>query len=290
MGVTRNILSRKTISDVPTFYSDVVKLEAAESFHFHYRDFRFVFSQAEFEAVSGAFVLAYLDWFSRGKHFSGNPDAFKSLIQVRVDERVGSGFPPVRGDDLCVELQQHADYLHLHYRGFRAEFTIDEFLEFADVMKDAAGKLRAMDGIADCPRRVGKHHIVQARGRVTDSANSGEFWIGDNYIQSDDLKTRKSVVIDDDNGDYVDQTDEEATKRSDNYLLHSAWHAVTHLCFLGLKPAIRFLLGLRCRIIPQTVRIRYDAKICLRAIALALIGRSGLDAAKRLLGMRAQKS
>ena len=35
-----------------------------------------------------------------------------------------------------MELQKWADYIHVHYKSLRIEFTIDEFLEFASSMEE----------------------------------------------------------------------------------------------------------------------------------------------------------
>lgn len=196
MGFTRKILAAKEVSPSPVYYTSSFRIDLAESFHMHYRNVRLEFTTEEFRTVAGGFLMAYLEWLTMGKPSYISPNAFLKFFDSKLHPVIGEGCETVRGNELSVELQQHTDYIHLHYRGLKIEFSIDEYLEFAEVVCQAKDEIERMDILKDFPKRVGHDHTVMAKGRVIPNTNSGNFWIGDTYTEDPAPKTRDSMIYD----------------------------------------------------------------------------------------------
>ena len=208
MGYTREVLSKKTVDPVPTFYTKSFRIDLGESFHLHYRNYRIEFSKKEFDIISKGFFWARIRFLLTGK-VSIRPEehGIKFWDYQNLPDEIGIGTAGVRGDDLSVELQEQTDYIHLHYKGSRIEFTIDEFNEFAKVISESDEKLKNNSDIDSAPRRIGKNHAIQPRGRIDKRENVGGFLTQNELVPENVEHTRKSVIIDRITGEAIPQID-----------------------------------------------------------------------------------
>lgn len=207
MGYTRKILSSRKVSKSPVFYTRSFKLDLAESFHFHYRNFRIEMSPEEWVSVSKGFFFSWLSWLLLGRPTVRPEERHLKFCSTEdLSLEIGGEHNTVRSDDLMVELQNQADYIHLHYRGSRIEFSLDEFREYASEIHKADLKLEDENIYDDCPRRIGLDHIIQPKGRVDKRPNPQNFSIDDRFLPEGYDQTRNSVIFDPDNDEWVQQT------------------------------------------------------------------------------------
>jgi hypothetical protein len=195
MGYTRSILAKKDVSDEPVFYTTSFRLDLAESFHLHYRNTRIEFSPEEWNIVSKGFFWGRLRWLFLGRPIVRPEEHCIKFWDVKVPKKIGNEYPSIRGSELAIELQEQTDYLHLHYRGLKLEFTIEEFLDFSQEIKTADEKLRNFPNIDDAPRRTGLDHKIQPQGRVDERANTGNFITDNRFVPEGHENTRKSIVF-----------------------------------------------------------------------------------------------
>ena len=243
MGVTRKLLAGRTVSAIPVFYSDLFRLDLAESFHMHYRNYRLEFGRDEFHDVAGGFLNAYLEWSALGRPTDIPADKFLKLFDTKIDPAFGGGDAVVRGMELSVELEQQTDYIHLHYRSLKIELSIDEFLEFADTVAAARDSLHRLDILEDYPKRVGHSHQVMAAGRVIENTNRGGFWTGNEYTEGDAPPVRDSLVFDDASGTWAEQFPDRRPLTAE-YRLNRR-NAVSYGLLRLCKPVLKRALGLR---------------------------------------------
>lgn len=214
MGLVKKILARKKIDPVSTLYSDHFTLELSENIHFHFRNTRMELSGSEFKNLWILMKKGYKKWRRMGKpDMSKNADQGELIFleKLKINPIAGSDSSAMNGDELRIELIQWADYIHLHYKWFRIEFTYDEFLEFASAVTKSAEELQKGDWLSSAPRRTGKYHVACPRGRV-DKPGDGEFW-----INSDDdihLENRHTTI-------YFDKNDTQSMS-GENKLLNDS--------------------------------------------------------------------
>ncbi|MHA1676155.1 MAG: hypothetical protein ACTSU6_03155, partial [Candidatus Njordarchaeales archaeon] len=181
MGHVKKILSSKRIQPIPTFYSDKLALELAENFHFHLRNIRIEWDHVEFEKIAKVFRRALEKWnklkrplfkkdsWREGHYYDLGSDKIPPIPSLFNDT--------VMNDEIRVEIQKWADYVHLHYKELRIEFSIKEFREFVKVVADAAVKLEQYS--KGNPERFGKFQRACPHSKVIKKADvSGQqFWI-----------------------------------------------------------------------------------------------------------------
>jgi hypothetical protein len=207
MGYTRKVLSSKKVSKSPVFYTRSFKLDLAESFHFHYRNFRIEMSPKEWRAVARGFFFTWISWLLLGRPTVRPEDRHLKFCGIEdLSLEIGDDQNTVRADDLMVELQNQADYVHLHYRGSRIEFSLDEFQEFAAEIHKADVELSKDNTYDDCPRRIGLEHIIQPKGRVDNRPNIQNFSTDDKFLPEGYDQTRNSVIFDPVTNNWVQQT------------------------------------------------------------------------------------
>lgn len=185
MGYTKKIIETKEVSDKPTFYTTSLRIDLAENFHLHYRNFRIEMSSKEFAKMAKSWFITWIKWNFLGRPKVRPTDNHLVLYSTTLPEKIGEGNDLVRGSELTVELQHQADYIHLHYRGSRIEFSVEEFKDFAEVISESKIKIDNDPDLKDYPKRIGLNHKLQPEFRVTDSKNLGNFWIGNTIIDKD---------------------------------------------------------------------------------------------------------
>ncbi len=206
MGYTRKVLAEKKLNEKAVFYTDDFILHMTESVHVHFRNFRLELSMEEWKKFVKGFLVSWVRWFLRGRpHYQ--PTAFYwEMFRAQVHPVAGAGKQSViRGKEMLVELSQFADYIHLHHRNTRYEFTVDEFLEYADEITKARDAIRAMDIMQDYPKRIGYDHIMQPKFRVTESKNIGRFTVHDKRFPDGNIRTHDSVIFDESTGTWKQQ-------------------------------------------------------------------------------------
>ncbi len=167
MGLVKKILSLKKVRPISTLYSDHLSLELAESFHLHLRNARIELDHEEFEALYAFISRAYRKWKKLGKpeiYDKEHTGKIVFLDKSSISPIPGLHNPSIANNELRIELQQWADYIHTHWKWLRLEFTVEEFLEFSEAIAEARENLKEILG--DYPRRIGKFHVACPRGRV----------------------------------------------------------------------------------------------------------------------------
>ena len=263
------------MSPSPVFYTDSFRIDLAEAFHMHYRNLRIELTTEEFRTVAKGFLMGYLEWLSIGRPPHSSTDAFLKFFDAKVDPVIGRGSEMVRGDELSVELQQQTDYIHLHYRGLKIEFSIDEYLEFAEVISEAREQIEVLktDILKDYPKRVGCYHKVMAKGRVIPNKNGGNFWIGNTYSESSVTKTRDSMIYDQKLGVWQQQF---ASVQSLQPYQLTRISVLTYAVFRMLRPLVKTVLGISAT---GGIHFRAWARNCVSVF----FGRRGMELARQLV-------
>jgi hypothetical protein len=179
MGHVKKVLALKKIQPISTFYSDNFGIELSEDFHIHLRNIRIECDHAEFEIIAKTFCKALEKWNRLGKPTKRE----ESWMRGYYHELGTSKIQPipllfnneVKNNELRLEVQKWADCIHLHYKGLRVEFSIKEFKELVEVVKQAADNLTEYS--KDNPERSGKFHRACPHNRVTDRVNKQGFWL-----------------------------------------------------------------------------------------------------------------
>ena len=194
MGYTREILANKQLDDKSVFYTDSFKIEIAESIHIHLRNFRLCFSAEEWKLFAKGIFLSYVRWWLKGKPRYQPTSHNWKLFQGKIHPIAGGGESIIK-NDIQIELSQFTDYIHLHFRNTRYEFTVDEFLEYSEEILKARDKIKQMSIMKDYPKRIGYQHIQQPKGRVTQDKNSGGFATHSSRFPDAASKTYDSVLL-----------------------------------------------------------------------------------------------
>ena len=237
MGIVHKILSEKKIEKVSTIFSDSFSIEVTEDFHVHFRNTRMEFDHNEWNTFAKSITKSYFKWLLLGKPKVGDPENAGGQIYLhnnKVNEVPGEDNQAITADELRVELQKWTDYVHIHYKWFRFDFTIDEFLEFSEVISTSSERLKNEFNLNEIPKRTGKFHDPCPKGKV-DKKGDGTFWIdkGDN---SDFKNSFKTIYVDDDKKTSERDNDLSKVKNSKISLLIKS--------FLDKNPRICKLLGI----------------------------------------------
>jgi hypothetical protein len=179
MGLVKKILALRKIDKVSTIYSDHLSVELAEDFHIHLRNSRIDMDDREFDKYCRSLMKAYLRWRLIGRPKIGDVDNVGKqvfLCQTKIAAEAGKRNKAVNSDEIRIELQKWTDYIHLHWKWLRAEFSLEEFIEFAETVKQALDNLKDNFNLDQMPRRVGKYHVACPRGRVDREADE-EYWV-----------------------------------------------------------------------------------------------------------------
>lgn len=179
MGLIKKILERRKTDRVATLYSDHLSVELAEDFHFHLRNLRIEMDDQEFLQVCRTLLKAYRHWRILGSPKIGDFESVGQQIfleKSKICAEAGKSNNVVNSDEIRIELQKWTDYVHLHWKWLRLEFSVKEFLEFADAVRKAEQELLQDGDLPGMPRRTGTHHVACPKGRV-DREGDGTFWV-----------------------------------------------------------------------------------------------------------------
>ena len=173
MGHVKKVLALKEIQPISTFYSDNFAIELSEDFHIHLRNIRIECDHSEFEIIAKTFSRALEKWEELGKptkkEGSWKRGYYHELGTSKIQPIPLLFNNEVRNNELRVEVQKWADCIHLHYKGLRVEFSIKEFKELVEVIKEAAGNLKNYS--KDNPERFGKFQRACPHNRVIGKAD-----------------------------------------------------------------------------------------------------------------------
>jgi hypothetical protein len=204
MGHCKKILASETIPSIPRFLSNQMVVEIAENFHFHYRNYRMELDSEEFEKIALAFIESYSRWNLMGRKksvrykYAGDKNIVLSKSEISPLPSLSNSETSV--NNFRVELQKYADYIHIHYKEFRFEFTLSEFQTFAKVIQDAQEDLGRELSKAESPRRVGFFNRSVPFGRVDDTKNLN-YWLypedvdSENIFESTYSSDEKSLIV-----------------------------------------------------------------------------------------------
>lgn len=176
MGVVKKILGIKEVDPVSTFYSGYGAIEIAESIHLHWRNARIEFDDREFEIFCRMAVKSYLRWLNLGKVGNVPPGEMIFLSKIQMDEKPSALNPAISSNEIRLEVQQWADYIHFHWKWLRLELSFDEFVGLAELMAQSLERFKGEDWFDHAPRRIGKNHRAVPFGRVNEKP-SKDFWV-----------------------------------------------------------------------------------------------------------------
>lgn len=209
MGHCKKILNFDTVGGISTFYSDLLSIEVAENIHLHLRNLRIEMDHVEFAAVCKALRVAYANWGKAGKPETRD---FLRLYRTRISPIPSLWNSNTANDETRVELQHWSDYVHLHHRNIRLEFSVREFLQFASLVDEAKAELLETCEQEPIPPRWGMFHRANPDGRVVRTDRKTSFWCShderphlenpyaSNYFHEDDalLKAKRTRKVEND--------------------------------------------------------------------------------------------
>tara|TARA_B100001027_G_scaffold216172_1_gene191780 strand:+ start:555 stop:1874 length:1320 start_codon:yes stop_codon:yes gene_type:complete len=176
MGIINKIYSKKNIIPSSKIYSDHLTIERTENFHIHIRNLRIELDRNEYKSLSLAFIFAYIKWMLFG--FKKNKPADNDILfksKLPKSPSILNGF--TTSDELRVELQQWADYVQIHYKNLRLDFTVDEAHEFISSVSDSLDEIEKNKSQTDRVRRVGfSHKSVPNLSLLEGDEKNSEFW------------------------------------------------------------------------------------------------------------------
>lgn len=137
LGRVKHLLFQTRVKPEPDRYSRQYSIEECpDGFHLHWENTRHNLDQARFDVLSNAMTESRRTWISRGK-----PSPGTETVWYRSDR-----IPDVPGPDdesFRIELDDlTGPAVHVHLRGVRQEFSIPEFLQYADAIARAYAELR----------------------------------------------------------------------------------------------------------------------------------------------------
>lgn len=138
MGQIKKILFTKEIKPTCDYYNDKMSCETNENLHIHWKNIRLEFGKRDWRVFCDSIKLAFKEWIGIGKpKFDGKLDTI--YLPTPQDINPISEFYPQR---FQIEEQANVPTIHLHYRELRLEFSIPEFKEFAEGIKEALEGLK----------------------------------------------------------------------------------------------------------------------------------------------------
>ena len=238
MGIVEKILSKNKTDPESVISTNDISIELSEDFHLHYRNSRFELDHEEWKKISMKIISSYLKWLILFCPKSGDIDNTGKQIflsKSKVSSIPGEKNDFVRSNEIRVELQKWADYVHVHYKWLRLEFSIEEFLEFANSIETAKSELLDNYKIEELPKRVGKFHVPCPRGRVNKKSNN--FWSEagqDNHLND----KHKSI--------YLDQNDNNSMDHKFNFPKNNMISNI--ICKFFIKfPRLGYIFGIKLK-------------------------------------------
>ena len=179
MGHTKKILSSKKIASIPYFSTTKSVIEVAENIHFHYRNYRLEFDSYEFEQIAKSFIKGYGHWLIKGKPSSvrykyfGDRNIF--LASATIPSSPSSLNLKTNNGSIRVEIQQWTDYIHLHYKDFRFEFTFSEYNDFCETIYNSQDEFNKIYFKKDYPERK-KFNQAAVPKEFSDYQKKSSYW------------------------------------------------------------------------------------------------------------------
>ena len=144
MGQTIHELSRRELKPNKIFNHRFV-IELCEGMHFHYRNFRFMLNRDSWHQIAKGCSDSLARWMKRGFPAYGTKHMELCRKQVVPEEK----------EMMCINLNKNLynrfedkvfsegndfkepEYIHVKYRDLRIEMPIQEFNDFAAMVRDA---------------------------------------------------------------------------------------------------------------------------------------------------------
>lgn len=174
MGLINKIYSEKKTTPSSRMYSDHFTIERTENFHVHLRNLRIELDKNEYRIMSTGFIFGFIKWILTGmKEKTPGENQFLFLDKVPNSPSLLNGF--TTSNEIRVELQQWSDFVHIHYKNIRLEFTVDEAKEFVSTIAESLEGLERTSSLEDRVKRVGFNNRAVPNLVEGDVKNS-EFW------------------------------------------------------------------------------------------------------------------
>jgi len=107
------------------------RIESAEWIHLHRRNFRFAFTDEQFDQFASDVAYAYANWTEGGRdHGEGDGDV---LCDSRIPD---SSISPTE-----VRIEENEYWIHIHVGEMRWMMGVSEFFQLADAVKEAERRL-----------------------------------------------------------------------------------------------------------------------------------------------------
>ena len=176
MGLINKIYSQTTVTPSSKMYSNHFTIERTENFHIHLRNLRIELDKNEYRMLSVGFIFAFFKWIFTGmKEKTPGENQFLFKDKVPNSPSITNGF--TTSDEVRVELQQWADFVHIHYKNIRLEFTVDEAKEFVQTISESLPGIIETSNTPSRVQRVGfNHRAVPSLGCTTGDKAQSEFW------------------------------------------------------------------------------------------------------------------
>jgi hypothetical protein len=135
MGHVIKRLTQEAIPDKPTLMASRMTVEKCENIHLHYRNFRFEFSEEEFQFFASTIAQAK-------ERLDDHPEEteFLSLVET-LGLQTSPAFWPNR-----ITTEANLGAVHLHYKNFRLELTKDEYVQFSENIAKSRKMLNEVKG------------------------------------------------------------------------------------------------------------------------------------------------
>lgn len=156
MGHIKKVLALKELEPLEVT-PNYMATELCEDVHIHYRNYRLDLSVRELKTLLGflhrVFPAMEKQIESTG-YKEGNPEFFLQFKETRVVEEESDYYPR----RLCIELQTN-NRVHLHYREFRLDLHLNEFLEIAEAFAQAHKAYKEFAGTPRMRLSEGLHTV-----------------------------------------------------------------------------------------------------------------------------------
>ena len=148
-----------------------------------------------------------IDWDERK---NSGENQFLFLDKVPNSPSLLNGF--TTSNEIRVELQQWSDFVHIHYKNIRLEFTVDEAKEFIKTLSDSLEGIEKTSSQIDRVKRIGFNNRAVPSLVEGDLENS-EFW--SKWEDAKELENPfLTTLIGDDQNKYVEEEERKSGEDS----------------------------------------------------------------------------
>ena len=137
-SIIKTLSAAKASQD--SLYSKCVRCESAEVIHFHWRNFRILMTDKQFETFALCVKNGNSSW-NRIQKEKGEGDGILLSEAFLLEDQLDA-------DKMCVELNEARpgvpQSVHVHYKDMRFEMPVEEFVKYAECVKSGLEKLKSL--------------------------------------------------------------------------------------------------------------------------------------------------